>query len=524
MVDCLGPSAALLQLESRRRNVAHRALLLASTASAAMPIDGQPPLIEGVRNLLVSVIPEAAPKGLDLVPAIGPHLNYHAEAALDGADLTLSFSLRASRLLRSERSAMRSEVALLQWLAKPGEGLLSPSLASRSGQLKQDGVYCSHCGGHHQTCDGATGTLLPFLPRLIKYGTARDIGQGEYTITRPAPGTSRAALAAPPYAAQEDDLDLQTGRLLRCISSQVSPNGKFGTAFAVLSPQSGGDDSVGHMGERPSTPDRDARYETWSDAFISLLESALRDAEDFKVAIRYEAIRDHVSRFKHFLDAVSVPRLVVVDAGEEHHTLVSALGSKAHAADWQCDMHGPDEPLLTARHPTDSMAETNGEAATGSDTAASQPRVGQRRASVPLMVTGIRGLGNSVFGDPLFASVLSRNDAAKIRFGFMPAMADRLDDAAACTHHSNLLEDAGHAEVRRLLYECHHAVIAIVREYCRRQSDSDDREMPARKRLTQALRRLDSMDDAGVVWCHHSDDDVYPVKRRRSDNHGSGDG
>lgn len=520
MVDCLCPSAAFLRLQDRR-DVAHRGLVLAARAHAAISMDGQSLPAEGIQDLLASVIPETVPKTLELVPTAGPYLHYRAEAALDGAALMLSFTPRVARLLRSERSAMRSEVALLQWLARSGAG--NPSTpANILDQSKPDRGDCSDCGANYWTCNCTSGRLLSFLPQLMGHGTARHLAQGEYIITRPAPGMPRAALGVSLDTAQQDDLDLQTGRLLRHLSSQVSPNGKFGTALAILSPRSG-DESAGRVGERASTPDRDSCYEKWSDAFISLLESALRDAEDFKVAIRYEAVRDHVNRFKHFLDAVSMPRLVVVDAGEEQLTLVTPVGSEVDIAGRWCDMHGPDDSLLKARQLASPTAGPNGEEASDSDSASQQAKVGQGRVSASFVVTGIRGLGNSVFGDPLFASVLSRNATPKIWSGFMPVMAERLS-ATTSPHHGSLLDDAAHIEVRRLLYECHHAVVAIVREYCRRQSDSDDREMPARKRLTQALRRLDSMDDRGVVWRQLYDDDVYPVKRQKPDNGEAGDG
>ena len=77
------------------------------------------------------------------------------------------------------------------------------------------------------------------------------------------------------------------------------------------------------------------------------------------------------------------------------------------------------------------------------------------------------------------------------------------------------LDDPQNAESRCLLYECYHAATAIVREYYRRCSDSDDREMPARKRLTQALRKLDKMDDMGKERRPHPTGEASPKKRPR---------
>jgi len=61
---------------------------------------------------------------------------------------------------------------------------------------------------------------------------------------------------------------------------------------------------------------------TWREAFLSLLESALRDAEDMLVSIPYDSIRYYVSSQRHLLDAIATSRLVALDAGEPRNVLV----------------------------------------------------------------------------------------------------------------------------------------------------------------------------------------------------------
>ncbi|KAJ9665956.1 hypothetical protein H2201_003867 [Coniosporium apollinis] len=61
---------------------------------------------------------------------------------------------------------------------------------------------------------------------------------------------------------------------------------------------------------------------TWREAFLSLLESVLRDAEDMLVSIPYDGIRYCVAQQAHLLDQVTEARLVALDAGLPRNVLV----------------------------------------------------------------------------------------------------------------------------------------------------------------------------------------------------------
>jgi hypothetical protein len=63
-------------------------------------------------------------------------------------------------------------------------------------------------------------------------------------------------------------------------------------------------------------------HRSWAEAFQSLVESVLRDAEDMLVSLPYDSIRYHVSVRKSILDQIAIPRLTVMDAGDENHVLV----------------------------------------------------------------------------------------------------------------------------------------------------------------------------------------------------------
>jgi hypothetical protein len=63
-------------------------------------------------------------------------------------------------------------------------------------------------------------------------------------------------------------------------------------------------------------------HHTWGEAFQSLVESVLRDAEDMLVSLPYDSIRYHVSVRKTILDQITVPRLTAMDAGDARHVLL----------------------------------------------------------------------------------------------------------------------------------------------------------------------------------------------------------
>jgi aminoglycoside phosphotransferase (APT) family kinase protein len=63
-------------------------------------------------------------------------------------------------------------------------------------------------------------------------------------------------------------------------------------------------------------------HSTWSEAFQSLMESALRDAEDILVSLPYETIRYHVTAHKSVLDQISEPKLVAMQAGDPRNVII----------------------------------------------------------------------------------------------------------------------------------------------------------------------------------------------------------
>ncbi|KAF4589353.1 hypothetical protein GQ602_003242 [Ophiocordyceps camponoti-floridani] len=450
-----------------------------------------------LHSLITSAAPTFAGADLHQLPSAKPQTKFFATTP-DAETLLLSLAPCATTLLRCERSLIPSEVALLRWLSGVSDDTCPSPTTDDHAPLHAGLMSASRDGARRVVPQPSPQLLRPFLPSLLKHGRACNGRHGEYILTKPVAGTTIASLNPPLTDKERACVDFQVGELLRCISSHQSPNGKFGTAVAVLSLESTASDA---LWQRAAMSDLNCCHDHWSDAFLCILESALRDAEDFRVAIRYEAVRDHVGRFRHLLDAVTRPCLVAVDAGEDATTLVSSQ-TESRLRD---DRRLQSDPEEIRKQKIRFSQVTEGDISR--DTNGSW-RSKARPVRATMRVTGIQEWSNCVFGDPLFASVLSRNASPEIWDGFTSPLEGQDADET--------LDVTANVRVRRLLYECHHAVTAIVREYCRRRSDSDDRELPARKRLTQVLRSLDRLDDFGRERRTPPCAESSPAKKPRS--------
>jgi hypothetical protein len=172
----------------------------------------------------------------------------------------------------------------------------------------------------------------------------------------------------------------------------------------------------------------------WSKAFHGLLEGILRDGEDKAVLLPYEVIRTHYKRSSYHLDSVSLPRLLVLDIGNDRNVMVE---------------RGLDE-----------------------EGAAKTPSGGVK-------LTGLRSWSQGIFGDPLLADCF--DDPSE---GCLEGWREGGED---------IIEDGENTQVRMLLYGCFRAVVAIVTEHYRPQSDSSRRELEGRRKLTSVLAELEKL-------------------------------
>lgn len=221
----------------------------------------------------------------------------------------------------------------------------------------------------------------------------------------------------------------------RLIDKQI---GLMARALASLTPPSSNFGAVSRILPDPfsttPTPTETKGSKLWSEAFHGLLEGVLRDGEDKAVLLPYEIIRAHYKRWSYHLDSVLVPRLVVLDISNDRNVMVE---------------RGLDEE-------------------------------GALKATAEgVRLAGLRSWSQGVFGDPLLADCFD-NPSESCLEGWREGGQD-------------IIEDEDNAPVRMLLYRCFRAVVTIVTEYYRPQSDSSRRELEGRRKLTSALAEIEKL-------------------------------
>lgn len=435
-------------------------------------------------------------KRLDSTPPNRLHVHYVATSS-EEEQFMLTVVPKSTKLLRMEQSSIRSEAILLQWLS------------NSHGTSLADERERNHKGPERAAPDGIgeskpSPSIFEFktsLPRVIKHGRAKIPNDVEFLLTKRVQGAVLSSTVNPLSKHQQRCIDFQIGKLIHNLSSYQSPSGQFGIASAVL------EADIQHKNNTVSqTAGAKAAnipaFTCWSEAFLSLLESVLRDAEDIAVSLQYEKIRQNASRFKDVLDEVTVPSLVVLDAGEPFNTRIVLPGDSA-VRELKTPVQQYSETCFKAEKPQPAA----GPLLTPKTPVLGPPKANEMELkTTPLPITmysnpdipkviGIQDWHNSVFGDPMFTSVLTKNENTDIWGGFVSQLGH--NESKALKQAMYLAKDLRHVDVRRLLYECYHSVAAIVTEYYRMSVDGDDRELPARRRLVQALARLEDLDVLG---------------------------
>ncbi|KPM40195.1 hypothetical protein AK830_g6379 [Neonectria ditissima] len=464
-----------------------------------------------VRSLLSGFSPGLSVQELEAVPSARLQLLYNVKVS-DGPSLLFALPPPAvMRLLRSEKSSIGSEAAVLKWLSGLIKGKKTPVAA-----VSRDAVVAAKALGESPGSQSAPNPLSEYLPVLVRHESG---GRAvEYNLSRPPRGVAISSLARPLTRRQRRMVDFQIGQLLRRISKQSSPTRRFGIAADVLSVPPSSCQPQRLEGGLHTTRGADS----WSVAFHALLESVLRDGEDLAIMISYGTIRRHFDRFEHLLDAVTQPHLVVVDVGDDINTLVSRSSETgqrvvSHAdgvsGKWQDSKGARRAPFRsgTSKIPADNPTESD---ETDSEDEEAHNAVAENQGKRQIEVTGLRQWANCIFGDPLIASVFSKLPSRDFWHGFDRPLPEDGEDSANSS--SSIVEDEPNAHIRLLLYECYHAVVAVVREFYRPQTDSSKRELAARKQLGSVLARLDELDDLGRPRRRRPSGEMSPAKRPRS--------
>ncbi|OCL11950.1 hypothetical protein AOQ84DRAFT_171479 [Glonium stellatum] len=144
----------------------------------------------------------------------------------------------------------------------------------------------------------AANTQLP-VPHCIRHDPQGGSFGSPYLMLSYIPGIALAEIAPRLSPSERRVVDHTLGAYVRNIASLTAP--RFGTTHRVLS----GTGSA-----------------TWREAFLSLLESVLRDAEDMLVSIPYDSIRYYVAWHGYLLEEITQARLVPLDVGGPENVLV----------------------------------------------------------------------------------------------------------------------------------------------------------------------------------------------------------
>ena len=345
----------------------------------------------------------------------------------DDRKLLLSFAPSLSvHLLRHEAAILSSEAKLAYFITGSDQNRQLQKPSSR-----QDAPVPKHTA------------LAALVPKILKHASNNREMAYPYSIFEPTAGVPLSTISIYLSLPERRLIDKQIGLMARALASVTPPSSDFGPVSRILP------NPFSTPAPTPTLTELETKgSKLWSEAFHGLLEGVLRDGEDKAVLLPYEIIRAHYKRWSYYLDSVLVPRLVVLDIGNDRNVMVE---------------RGLDE-----------------------EGALKSPTEGVRLA-------GLRSWSQGFFGDPL--------------------LADCFDDPSDCCVEGwreggqDIIEDEDNAPVRMLLYRCFRAVITIVTEYYRPQSDSSRRELEGRRKLTSALAEIEKL---GTTV---SD----PPKRTRSD-------
>lgn len=557
----LSKGLAVLQRPTRHPTSRHQTALVARIEQS-VPVFPmcQSPSTEFISAVIKQAVPDVKVESIQSLPYIRLQRAFRVEVS-DGRTLMLTQSPPPTvRLLRSEQWPVVSNFLVVKWLittvleiptGKEEGGFVdeSATLAKRIGSRPGKGKQRAGI----KPVDSLKEIVLPYIPSHISNSpsNAADLGSA-FHLFEPARGMPISSLPRRLTAPERKVVDFQVGRLIRRLSELQSPNGTFGPAVAVIGPR--------HPSQHYDTPQAAVRAGgtgSWTNAFHSLLEGILRDGEDMAVTISYTAIRGHFRRLSHLLDAVTISRLVVLDAGDDENILITdptkenPEGDKRNQSTQQAQGRSSFAAATGASGggvsgifsgTTTSSGKAPAEAAAGSIIAQNQ-----RNYSSSVAVTGLWDWSNTVFGDPLFATVFSRETSAEFLRGFRQAPLYQHDNITTMTmnntnsapassslikptarsgndndnkedksgeeeeeveeeegHHYHyhyndaIIQDRPNAPIRLLLYECYHATVCVVRQFYRPGADSSARELAARRRLAAVLGRLNDVEDAAV--------------------------
>jgi len=141
-------------------------------------------------------------------------------------------------------------------------------------------------------------TSVP-VPQLLKHDSTGGVLGIPFLMMSHVPGRRLSELSPRLTAREKQTIERTLGSHVRTLTSLSAT--QFGLTHRVFASK----------GSR-----------SWREAFLTLLEAGLRDAEDMLVTVPYDSIRHCVGQQAHFLDEVTEPRLVALTVADPTNVLV----------------------------------------------------------------------------------------------------------------------------------------------------------------------------------------------------------
>lgn len=142
-------------------------------------------------------------------------------------------------------------------------------------------------------------TQVP-VPQVIKYDSHGGPLGTPFLMMSHIPGRRLSDIAAYLTPTQRSAIDRTLGTYVRALTDLSAT--QFGLTHRVFARQGS---------------------KSWREAFLALLEGAMRDAEDMLITIPYESIRYYVGKQAHFLEEVTEPRLVALDVCDPTNVIIN---------------------------------------------------------------------------------------------------------------------------------------------------------------------------------------------------------
>jgi len=140
---------------------------------------------------------------------------------------------------------------------------------------------------------------LPVFAHVMKYDSKGGPNKSAFLLMSHLPGRPLSDLSAYLSVAEKRAIDRKLGEYVSQLTKLSAT--QFGSTNRVFSKKG---------------------YNTWRDAFVSLLEAVLRDGEDMLVTLPYEHIRSYIAQHAHHLAEVPQPRLVALNVCEPENVLL----------------------------------------------------------------------------------------------------------------------------------------------------------------------------------------------------------